>query len=101
MDELTQQLAALEVVEMLRRSKRMPLPAAELVPEFGKLACQTMRRSFDNSEKIPARQIVSFFGLKPRVVAKFVSKRRFRALFCGLPHRVAFGDAAGAIFVLP
>jgi hypothetical protein len=70
MDELNQQLAALEVVNTLRRSKRMPLPAAELVLEFGKLTCQTMRRSFNNSEKIRTRRIVSFFGLKPRVMAK-------------------------------
>jgi hypothetical protein len=48
MDELTKQIAALEVADMLRRFKRMPLPTAELAMEFEKLSCETMRRSCNN-----------------------------------------------------
>jgi hypothetical protein len=70
MDELNQQLAALEVVDMLRRSHRMPLPAAALVLEFGKLSCETMRRPGHGSEKIRTRRITSFFGAKPLIMAK-------------------------------
>ena len=69
-DELNQQLAALEVVDTLRRSKRMSLPAAENVIEFEQLSCETMRRSFKNSEKIRTRRITAFFGIKPLVMAK-------------------------------
>jgi hypothetical protein len=43
MDELNKQLAALEVVDALRHSKRMSPPAAELVMEFKKLLCETTR----------------------------------------------------------
>ena len=70
MDELNQQLAALEVVDMLRRSHRMPLPAAALVLEFGKLSCETMRRSFRNSESVRFQRIKGFFGVPPLVLAK-------------------------------
>jgi hypothetical protein len=71
MDELTQQLAALEVVEMLRRSKRMPLPRAELVIEFGQLSCEIMRKRYKGcSEKIRSRRIKSSFGAPPLVIAK-------------------------------
>jgi hypothetical protein len=68
MDELNQQLAALEVVDMLRRSHRMPLPAAGLVLEFGKLSCETMRRPWHGSKKIRTQRIItSFFGAKPLI----------------------------------
>jgi hypothetical protein len=68
MDELNQQLAALEVVDMLRPSHRMPLPAAGLVLEFGKLSCETMRRPWHGSKKIRTQRIItSFFGAKPLI----------------------------------
>jgi hypothetical protein len=70
MDELTQQLAALEVVDMLRRSSRMPLPDAELIIEFSKLACEMMRKPYTGSDKIRNRRIVSFFGAPALVIAK-------------------------------
>jgi hypothetical protein len=73
MEELTQQLATLEVVDLLRRSKTMPLPEAKLVIEFSKLASETMRRTykfFSNSEKVRNRRIVAFYGAPALVMAK-------------------------------
>jgi hypothetical protein len=70
MDQLTQQLAALEVVDRLRCSNIMPLPEAELVIEFSKLACEMMWRTYNASEKIRTRRIKSFFGAPALVIAK-------------------------------
>jgi hypothetical protein len=42
MEELEQQLAALQVADVLRHSKQMPMPKAGLVLDFAKLCCETM-----------------------------------------------------------
>jgi hypothetical protein len=80
MDELIQQVAALEVADRLRRSKRMPMPEAELVLDFSKLACETMGRPCSNngSEKIRTRPTASFFG-----APALVKQRVHEALRCG------------------
>jgi hypothetical protein len=70
MDALTHQVAALEVVDQLRRSHRMSLPDAELILEFEGLACDIMKRSRAGSEKIRRRRIVAFFGAPALVIAK-------------------------------
>jgi hypothetical protein len=72
MDELIQQVAALKVADRPRRSKRMPMPEAELVLDFSKLACETMGRPCSNngSQKIRTRRTVSFFGAPALVKAK-------------------------------
>jgi hypothetical protein len=70
MNELNKQLAALELVDALMHSKRMSPRAAELVMEFKKLLCETMRWSCNGSKQIRTQQITAFFGAKPLVVAK-------------------------------
>ena len=67
---LVEQLATLDVVETLRRVHRMPLPDAELVVEFDKLACQMMGRSMFGSQNVRNRRIVAFFGAPSLVIAK-------------------------------
>ena len=49
---LSHQLAALEVVEKFRHSKRISLPHAASVVEFEELACEVMRRRMSGSGKV-------------------------------------------------
>jgi hypothetical protein len=69
-ENLAHQLAALEVVDVFRRSKRMPLPDAGLVWEFEQLACELMKRRMTGSRKVRHRRIIAFFGAPPLVMAK-------------------------------
>jgi hypothetical protein len=65
MDDLVEQLAALDVVETLRRENRMPLPDARLVVEFDRLACRVMnQRTTGNPDY---RRIRNSLGLKSTV----------------------------------
>ncbi len=70
MDDLVEQLAALDVVDTLRRVHRIPLPDAELIVEFDKLACQMMGRSVYGSRTVRDHCIVAFFGAPSLVIAK-------------------------------
>ena len=70
MDDLTEQLAALDVVDTLRRVHRMPLPDAELVIEFDKLACKMMKQTRTLSGNVQNRRIKSFFGAPSFVISK-------------------------------
>ena len=57
MTELEQQFAALDVIDTLRRSKRMTLPDAGLVIGFEKLATKLMRRTSVGSSKLRDRRM--------------------------------------------
>jgi hypothetical protein len=70
MEELEQQLAALQVADVSRSSKRMPMPQAGLVLDFAKLCYETMGQTHAGSEKIRTRRVIAFFGAPPLVIAK-------------------------------
>ena len=72
MDDLAEQLAALDVVDTLRRQHSMPLPDAELVVEFDKLACKMMNQRKTISRNVQNRRIIAFFGAPSLVISKLV-----------------------------
>jgi hypothetical protein len=70
MDDVVEQLAALEVIDTLRREHRMPLPDAGLVVEFDKLACKLMNINRSGSKNVRNRRVIAFFGAPSHVIAK-------------------------------
>ena len=67
-ENLAHQFAALQVVETLRCSTRLPLPSGELVDEFEHLACEIMGRKmshFSQSRECCTNNSGFYYALGP------------------------------------
>jgi hypothetical protein len=60
-DDLINQLAALEVADATRHSKRLQFPGAEMVIEFEKIACEMM--GWTRSGSKPTLLTLTFFTM--------------------------------------
>ena len=69
-DRLVDQLAALQITDDTRPSKRLVLPRPELVTEFEVLACHLLRKKLNGSKDVRQRRIKATFGVPPIVIAK-------------------------------